>query len=73
MQPEGDWTLFNDQEYVGRHPSPSLHEVLEDTVKNAIDMCYGTDERHGLIATAVADQVVYNKPIPWKLKSYFGG
>lgn len=45
---------------------------IEEAVKNAIDMCYGTDERHGLIAVAVADLLVYNKPIPWSLSKQFG-
>lgn len=47
-------------------------EDVRETVEKAVNSCYGTDPRHGLLANAVADQIVYGKPIPWGLAKHFG-
>lgn len=38
----------------------------------AVNSAYGTDERHGQIARAVANAAVYNRPVPWSMGKYFG-
>lgn len=47
-------------------------EIIKDTTERAVNSAYGTDERHGMLARAVADEIVYGEPIPWKLAEHFG-
>ena len=49
-----------------------LWDKIKDEVEKAVNSAYGTDPRHGLLAIAVADKVVHDKPIPWGLSSHFG-
>lgn len=73
-------TLFNPATETYREPEPTtwgpaltaLADQIADATRRAIDTGYGTDDRHGLLANAVADEVVHGKRFPIRLAAQFG-
>ena len=45
---------------------------VKEIVELVINIAYGTDPRHSLLAEAAAAKIVYNDPIPWSLGTHFG-
>lgn len=49
-----------------------LFKNVFEAVETVFNTCYGTDPRHTMAATHVANKVVFGTPIPWSLADHFG-
>lgn len=58
-----------------REQTPDRDETWErvlETAQTAINAAYGTDERHHLLARAIADNITCGTALPWGLARHFG-
>lgn len=49
-----------------------LVEKIRTSAELALNSAFGTDDRHGQLGIYIAENVVYDTPLPWRISKMFG-